>query len=210
MKWNKKNGFELLWLIVVTLVLYWPSFFFDFVNFDDQLYVLNNGFIINPSLSLLLDGSGTGNFHPLTMVSLKLDHILGGGAPITFHITNFFWHLFNSILVMILIRKLFPKIKGSAFFAALVFAIHPMHIESVAWISSRKDVLYTFFYLVSLLSYVNYISRGNTSYIVFTIIAAFLSLLSKPAAITLPIALLLIHFYIKRKVELKNIIGLPI
>ncbi len=205
---NKRTYLELLGLAVLTLGLYWPSFHFDFVNFDDQLYVLNNAFILHPTIASLLDGSGTGNFHPLTMLSLRLDYWLGGGSPGIFHINNVVWHLLNSILVFFFARRILPNKMGAAFFAALLFAIHPMHIESVAWISSRKDLVYTFFYLGALIAYFEYLKTKQKKHLLLTFGAAVISLLSKPAAITLPVALVLLHYLAFGKIKIKSALPL--
>ncbi len=205
---NKRIYLELLSLIVVTLGLYWPSFQFDFVNFDDQLYVLNNEFVLSPAIASLLDGSGTGNFHPVTMLTLRLDYLLGGGSPGIFHVSNAVWHLLNSILVFFLTIRIFPNKSGAAFLVALLFAIHPMHIESVAWISSRKDLIYTFFYLISLITYLEYLKNKQKKYLLITFGTAAISLLSKPAAITLPIALVLLHYLEFGKIKIKSVFPL--
>jgi tetratricopeptide (TPR) repeat protein len=208
MNLSKRTWFELLGIVFVSLVLYWPSFQFDFVNYDDQVYVLNNTFIHHPSWTTLLNGSGTGNFHPVTMISLWLDYELGSGSSSLFHFTNVVWHLLNSMLVFFFVGRVFPNKIGASFFVALLFAIHPMHIESVAWISSRKDVLYTFFYLISLITYFDYLKTKQKKYLMITIGAAVISLLSKPAAITLPVALVLIQYFEFGRVKIKSLLPL--
>lgn len=205
---NKKVYLELLSLVIITLGLYWPSFQFDFVNFDDQVYVLNNEFVLNPSMASLLDGSGTGNFHPITMLTLWLDYWLGGNSPVMFHITNVLWHLLSSILVFFFVKRVLPDKIGAAFFVALLFAIHPMHIESVAWISSRKDLVYAFFYLGSLIAYFDYLKNQQKKYLIIALIAGVISLLAKPAAITLPIALVLLQYWKFGKINIKSILPL--
>ena len=208
MEVNKKRIYELAGLILVTLFLYWPSFSFDFVNYDDQVYILNNSFILDPSFTTLMDGTGTGNFHPITMLTLGLDHWLGNQSAGVFHISNVIWHVLNSILVYLFVSRLFSKPVGAAFFVALIFAVHPMHIESVAWISSRKDLVYTFFYLASLILYFDYLKSKNKSLLVAAILVGLISIFSKPSAITLPIALLILNFSVNRKVDFKSVIPL--
>ena len=208
MKANKRMVYELAGLILVTLFLYWPTFSFDFVNYDDQVYVLNNAFILNPNFSNLMDGTDTGNFHPFTMLSLGLDNWLGNQSAGVFHISNVIWHVLNTILVYVFVGRVFSNKMGVSFFVALVFAIHPMHIESVAWISSRKDLVYTFFYLSALILYFDYLKTNRKMLLVYTIIVALISIFSKPSAITLPIALVLLQYAESRKFELKNIVPL--
>lgn len=205
---NKRTALEILGLLLITLTLYWPSFQFDFVNYDDQVYVLNNPFIQNPSLTFLLDGSNTGNFHPITMLSLLLDHWLGSGSASIFHFSNLVWHVLNTLLVYVFTGRLFSGKNGFAFFISLLFAIHPMHIESVAWISSRKDLVYTFFYLISLITYYDYLKTDQKKHLIFAIIAAVFSLLSKPAAITIPVALMLLQYWKYATFTLQRILPL--
>jgi tetratricopeptide (TPR) repeat protein len=208
MKINKKTIFELLGLVIVSLILYLPAVQFDFVNYDDQVYVLNNSFVLNPTFANLMDGSGTGNFHPITMITLWLDYTLGDQTAFLFHFSSILWHTLNTILVFLFVRKLLPKVNGAAFFVALLFAVHPMHIESVAWVSSRKDVLYTFFYLVSLITYFDYLKAGSKKFLLIAIVSGLISMLAKPSAITLPIALILLQYYELNKLEVKRIIPL--
>lgn len=206
MSLDRKSVFELLGIILITLILYLPSFQFDFVNYDDQVYVLENEFVQSPTMTSLLNGSGTGNFHPLTMMSLWLDHTLGGGSASMFHISNVFWHILNVILVFLLVQRVLPEQNGSPFFVALLFAIHPMHIESVAWISSRKDLVYTFFYLSALMVYYQYLKSSQKKFLWCTLVLGTLSLLSKPAAITLPVALGLVCYLEYGTIKVKKLL----
>lgn len=205
---QKRSKIEILIIVVLTLIVYVPTLQFDFVNFDDQVYVIKNTFIQNPTISDILNGSGTGNFHPLTMLSLALDNTIGKGEPWIFHFTSLMLHLFNTALVWMFIQRLCPNKTGLAFMTTLLFAIHPMHIESVAWISSRKDVMYTFFYLLSMLSFLEYINTDKKKGLYLTILFGTLSLLSKPAAITLPVALLGIEYFKKNTVNWNSIFRL--
>lgn len=201
---NRSIQIQLFIIATLTLLLYWPTLGFDFVNFDDQVYVLNNPFIQNPTLQNLFNGSETGNFHPITMLSLYLDQFLGNGAAKNFHFTNMLLHLLNSLLVFELIRKLFPKASYLPFFVAVLFAIHPLHIESVAWVTSRKDVLYTLFYLTVMWSYIKYIETEHAKYVGLTLLLGILAIFSKPTAITLPVALWLILFLQQKNNLLKK------
>lgn len=205
---SKKTALELLGLVIITLGLYWPSFQFDFVNYDDQVYILNNTFIHQPSLMNLLDGSETGNFHPVTMLTLLADFWLGEGSSSIFHIGSTIWHMLNVMLVFFLVKRVIPNRVGIPFFVAMLFAIHPMHIESVAWVSSRKDVVYTFFYLCSLITYFDYLKTKAKKYLVVTIVTATISLLAKPAATTLPIALILLQYFVTGTLHVKRIFPL--
>ncbi|UTW67776.1 tetratricopeptide repeat protein [bacterium SCSIO 12643] len=208
MNLDRRSIYELLGIVLITLILYWPSTQFDFVNYDDQVYVLENAFVQSPTMNSLLDGSGTGNFHPLTMISLWLDHTLGNGSAQMYHVSNVLWHLLNTVLVFFLVQRILSNHRGVPFFVALLFAIHPMHIESVAWISSRKDLVYTFFYLSALIVYNQYLMKQQKQFLVYTLVLGVLSLLSKPAAITLPVALALLYYWESGTIQAKKLLEL--
>ena len=143
-----------LLLVAVTLAAYWPVTRCGFVNYDDPDYFFSNRHVLaGLSSSNLVWAFTTGfcaNWHPLTWLSLMLDVELFGKGPAGPHLTNLLFHLANTVLLFLLLRQLSGTTWRSAFVAAL-FALHPMHVESVAWISERKDVLSTFFGLWALL-----------------------------------------------------------
>jgi len=128
---------------------------------DDDLYITLNDAVKNFDLKVILAGFHVGNFHPLTMLSLALEYALIGESPWLYHFNNLCLHALNSFLVFKLILKL-NKNSWVALLTSLSFALHPMHVESVAWAAERKDVLYTLFLLLSFLSYLKYteIKRG--------------------------------------------------
>lgn len=153
----------LLWLGIVlalTAIAYSPSLSAGFTNWDDDVYVTSNPAVLHPSLAGVIRFFGSfhnGNYHPLTMLSLAIDGgILGPGPPV-FHAVNLGLHLANTALVLWLVLLLFGL--EVAVPAALLFGIHPLHVESVAWISERKDVLYTLFYLLALTVYARAIAK---------------------------------------------------
>jgi tetratricopeptide (TPR) repeat protein len=194
-------------VILATVVVYSNSCKNGFVNWDDDLYVYNNPDIRH------LDGKTIHKFftayflkmyEPVTMISYALDYKIGKLNPVTYHCTNLIIHLANVSLVFYLILLL-TKRAGVAAITALFFGIHPLHVESVAWISERKDLLYGLFYLCSLISYFYYRSRdGRFRYYSLAILFFCLSLLSKSAAVTLPLILLLMDYYLGRRLTLKN------
>ena len=135
-------------LAVTTLLVFWQVGNFDFINYDDDLYVYENPHVQN---GLTADGivwaftTGYANFwYPLTWLSYMLDWQLFGSNPAGFHLTNLFFHIANTLLLFFVLKQMTRAIWQSAFVAAL-FALHPLHVESVAWIAERKDVLSTFF-----------------------------------------------------------------
>ena len=151
---NKKD-YTSYWLIaglLLTLIVYLPSLANGITNWDDNDY-LGNVFVNNPSLEGLVSVFSVffaGNYHPLTIISLGLDHLAGGGGPFMFHFTNLLLHLFNTYFVFLLVRRLTQN-NLLAVMTFILFGVHTLHVESVAWVSVRKDVLYSFFFLLSLI-----------------------------------------------------------
>jgi Flp pilus assembly protein TadD len=153
------NWFIPVLLGTATLCVYWPATLCAFVNFDDNLYVTANPYVQSgPTLAGLkwaFLNSVASNWHPLTLLSHMLDCRLYGPNPWGHHLTNIVLHVMNTMLVFILFQQMTGAKWRSAFVAA-VFGLHPLHVESVAWVSERKDVLSGFFGLLSLLFYVRY------------------------------------------------------
>jgi tetratricopeptide (TPR) repeat protein len=138
-----------------------------------------------------------GNYHPLAILSTSIDYALGGLDPKVYHLTNVALHLLNTILVFRFVFLLTAN-SVSGFLTALVWAIHPMHVESVAWISERKDVLYTFFFFLSLISYLHYTKTGISKYYFSAILLFICSILSKGQAVVLSPILFLIDYLLQR------------
>ncbi len=215
---NQKNNPKANWqkyllplIIILTLIIYIPSLFNDFIiNWDDAGYIHEYEPIKSitlENLKIIFSDFYKGNYHPLTTLFYAVEYSLVGVSPFLYHLNNLILHLINIVLIYIFIKKLSGE-KIVAAFCALFFGIHPMHVESVAWISERKDVLYTFFFLLSLIMYQNYLSKAGrkTKYYIVSIICFALSLLSKSAAVSLPLVLFLIDFFNKRALNFKNII----
>lgn len=195
------------WLIGISLLLtfiaYLPVLKAGFVNWDDPDYALKNAAIQSFSnFNDIVIKPVQGNYHPLTMLSLALNYAMSGLQPGSYHFLNLLLHLVNTVLVFKLASRLSGKNKVIAFATALLFGIHPMHVESVAWISERKDVLYGFFFLLGLISYLKYLDKKVRSGYFFTLLWFLLSLASKPAAVVFPIALFTLDFFRGRKLSL--------
>lgn len=207
---QRKNLYYLIGVILITLVLYMPSLFNDFiVNWDDGGYIHEHELVhkLNAENVLTIFNPTTyykGNYHPLTTFFYQLEYAMVGQHAFLYHFNNLLFHLLNVLLVFIFVRRLSKRVELAAF-VALFFGIHPMHVESVAWISERKDVLYTFFFLLSCLFYMDYLQKAEkkTRHYVLAVLWFFLSLLSKSAAVALPGVLLLIDFFLKRKFSMK-------
>ncbi len=192
---------SILWLgaiLFVTYLVYMPSLDNAFTNWDDNYYVTENAVVVHPTVVSLLTTPLGGNYHPLTMASLALNYAWSGPRPFAYHWLNLLLHVLNTGLVFLFVRKLSGGRFWVAIVSALFFGIHPMHVESVAWISERKDVLYVLFYLAALLAYLRYLDRKAVAWLVLTWISFVLSVASKPAAVVLPITLLAIDWFRQR------------
>ncbi len=200
-----KRGYRLIWLgiiLLLTIIIYSNSIKNDFINtYDDKEYIIDNNFIKSVSadaVKTIFTKYQVANYHPLTTLSWAIEYNLFGLNPKPYHIDNLILHLLNIILVFQLIFML-TKRNETSIIAALLFAVHPMHVESVTWLSERKDVLYAFFYLCSVISYILFISKNKKAgFYVLSLVFYLLSAFSKSAAITLPIVLLIIDYYYSR------------
>jgi protein O-mannosyl-transferase len=203
---HRRTRFADLWrcgtvvagLVVVTLAAYWPAGGNGFVNLDDDAYVqfqpmVNQG-LRGAGVVWALTSSHSSNWHPLTTFSHMLDCQWFGLRPGPMHWENVVWHLLNTILVFLVWRGLTMTLWRAAFVAAL-FALTPLHVESVTWISERKDVLSTFFWLAGIGAYIRYTRVPSAPRYFMVVLSAVLALLSKPMAVTFPCTLLLIDFW---------------
>lgn len=181
----------------------------QFVNWDDPKYVFNNDLVINASfenLGKLLKAVVVWNYHPITMFSLWLNVFLFGKGATPFIVINALFHALNTILIFKIASKLSNN-QWVNFFTALFWGIHPMHVESVTWISERKDVLYALFFFLSILSYIKYIEQNNRKALVISILWFICSCFSKAMAVVLPLILLLIDYWFSRKIfTFKNLL----
>jgi len=197
----RSHRFELIvcvFLIVMTLSVYWQVLGYDFVNYDDDQYITENPSVreglTKKSILWAFTSFHIGNWHPLTWISHMLDCELFGLKPGMHHLTNLIFHTINTLLLFLVLRRMTGSIWRSGFVAAL-FALHPLHVESVAWIAERKDVLSTLFWMLTLWTYVSYCERP-TAFRYFLIIIFFsLGLMAKPMLVTLPFVLLLLDYW---------------
>src|ERR1035438_1950804 len=183
----------------ITLAVFGQTLRHGFSDYDDNVYVYENDTVIH---GLTLKGiisafshSGSDNWVPLTTISHMLDCQFFGLNAGGHHLTNVLLHTASVILLFLLLRDMTAAIWRSAFVAA-VFAVHPLHVESVAWVAERKDVLSGFFFMLTLWAYVRYV-RNPGSLIRYLAVAFFfaLGLMSKPMLVTLPFVLLLLDYW---------------
>lgn len=190
-----------LLLAIITLGIYWQTLSHDFITLDDNLYVTENGHVqkglIGDSIKWAFTSFHAGNWHPLTWLSHMADVELFGLNPRGHHLTSIIIHVFCSCSLFILLVQCTAKPWRSLFVSAL-FAIHPLHVESVAWISERKDVLCSFFWMMTLLFYYRYLNALTFRYYLLSLFFFCLALMAKPMAVTLPMVLFLMDYWLCR------------
>jgi protein O-mannosyl-transferase len=199
---------SLLLLIIITLFCYKDLFRARFTNWDDPSYVLKNPMVRSlsgSSVAKMFSEPSAGNYHPLTILSLAIDYSRATINPETklpepypFHFTNILLHLFNVLLVFLFIYLLSNRKWLAAFIVAFLFSVHPMHVESVAWISGRKDLLFTFFFILSMIFYLRYCTHNRKLFYFLSFLLFLLSILSKPAAAPMAFILLITDYYTDR------------
>lgn len=189
-------------LIVLNVLVYASVWRHDFVSFDDPQYVTENVHVTAgltwAGVRWALTTGEAGNWHPLTWISHMLDVQLFGVHAGPHHVTNLILHVANSLLLFGVLWRMTGALGRSAFVGAL-FAVHPIHVESVAWISERKDVLSTFFWFLGLWAYVGYVRSGKWTRYVLVLLCLALGLMAKPMLVTFPFALLLLDYWPLRR-----------
>jgi len=191
-------------IAVLTLAIYWQVLDYGFINFDDPTYVIENKHIRD---GLTIEGVKwaftsfyASNWHPLTWLSHMLDIEFFGMNPGMHHLSNITIHTLNAVLLFILLERMSGVLWRSAMVAAL-FALHPLHVESVAWISERKDILSTFFGILTLTAYVRYTRmHGLKRYTQMTVLFI-CSIMSKPMMVTLPLLMLVLDFWPLKRID---------
>jgi len=195
---KNRDGWTFFALSVAALVPYVPALFAGFVNYDDPNYVTQNQHVraglTTATVVWAFKTGAAANWHPLTWLSHALDCQLYGLRPFGHHATSIFVHMLNTLLVYWGLKAFTGRWGRSAVVAAL-FAVHPLHVESVAWVSERKDVLSTLFGLCAMGAYLRYTRTGRARWFVGTAFGLALSLMAKPMLVTLPILLLLMDVW---------------
>ncbi len=185
-------------LIVITLAVFWRVTDLEFNHFDDNVFVTDNQHVLSgmtgENIRWAFTATRGGTWMPLVWLSYLFDHQVGDIDPQVYHLTNLALHLVNVILLFVVLFELTRSRWRSAFVAAL-FAIHPLHVESVAWIAERKDVLSTLFWMLAMLAYVRYRAHPRPVSYIFVMLAFFGGLMSKPMLVSLPFVLLFIDFW---------------
>lgn len=195
---RRKEIIICLFLVAASLIVYSHVITHEFINYDDGVYITENahikdGFTLE-NIKWAFTTGHAANWHPLTWLSHMLDIEIYGLNPMGHHWTNLQIHVVNSILLFLVFKMMTGALWRSAFVAAL-FALHPLHVESVAWVSERKDVLSTFFWILSMWTYMHYIRHSNKKQYLLLILFFTIGLMSKPILVTLPFVLLLLDFW---------------
>lgn len=228
--WAGKEKFFLPLVLAITFLAFLPSLQNKFVNLDDPQYLTANPVVqtfSSENLKIIFSEQFVGNYQPLTMLSYMLEYKLFGLNPFGYHFVNLMLHLLSTLFVFLIIQTLLSLpsegVKGGplvALVTALLFGIHPLHVESVAWVSERKDVLYGFFFLWALYLYVQPIptlpeGKGTRTTspslregfrMGFCLLLFALSLLSKAQAVVLPVVFFAIDFLLNRKFTKQTIL----
>jgi tetratricopeptide (TPR) repeat protein len=204
-----------LLLAGITFVVYKPVLHHQFVNFDDDVYVTGNedvkAGLTGQSILRAFEAPSAHFWHPLTMLSHTLDCELFDLKPAGHHLTNLLLHIANALLLFYVLKDMTGSTgspqAGAVWKSALVsalFALHPLHVESVAWVSERKDVLSTLFWMLTMIGYVRYVRRPTAVRYSATLILFLLGLMAKPMLITLPFVLLLMDYWPLNRLQNKK------
>jgi len=185
-------------LVLAVFVAYEPVRHNDFVEYDDNTYVTKNpnvnAGLTSKSVIWAFTEYYAANWHPLTWLSHALDCKIYGLKPLGHHITSVLLHIATTLLLFWVLLRMTSVLWRSAFVAAL-FALHPVHVESVAWAAERKDVLSAFFWMLTILAYIRYVERANIKSYLVVLLCFALGLLSKPMVVTLSFVLLLLDYW---------------
>ena len=200
----RRESYVLISLAVLTLGVFAQVSFNDFVNYDDPDYVTSNPFVLR---GLTWEGvtwafsnlHGTATYwHPLTWLSHMLDVQLFGLNPAGHHLMNVLFHTANVLLLFLIMNRASGALWQSAFVAA-VFAIHPLQVDTVAWVTERKNVLSGLFWMLTMLAYLKYVSQPGRGRYALVILCLALGLMCKPVLVTLPCAMILLDLWPLRR-----------
>lgn len=204
----------ILAVLTLTFFAFLPTFQSEFVNWDDDINITKNRFIHDwtfDNIRHIFSSTVIGNYNPLSILSFAIERAIFGveNLSLVVHTNNLLLHLINVFLVWRIVGEM-GFTKWSAFGVALLFGIHPMRVESVAWATERKDVLFSAFYFAALLQYIKYLKSNNYGFLNRYLLAAFglfiLALFSKVQAVSLPLSMLALDYYFRRPLNFKLIL----
>ncbi len=213
---QQKQGFWqnrillLIFVLVITFLVFLPTLKSEFIQtWDDGVYVTENASILHlnfQNIKVFFTKPVNGTYVPIPLLSFALEYQVFGLHPLPFHLNNLLLHLLCTSLAFYILILLRLPVKYAAF-GALLFGIQPMRVETVAWVTERKDLLFSVFYLGAIITYIKFIlsEKSKQKYFIFTLILFILSLFSKIQAVTLPLTLLLLDYFFDRPLKLKLI-----
>ena len=202
------SRFAIWFVLTATFLLYFQTFFFDFSNYDDNIYITSNKYVQNLNLSnivYILTNQFYGHYFPVTLLIHSIEHFFFGLNPFVFHAVSVFIHLFNTFILFHLLKTL--KFTNSvSIVMVLIFAISPLQVESVSWLGARNNLLSSFFMLTSLLFYAEYNTKSSLVKYLWVFGLFVLGCLSKSSAIILPVLLIGFDYYQNRRLSIKSVI----
>ncbi len=192
---------------LLAVAVFWPVVGYEFVRYDDDRYVLDNPHVkeglTGESVTWAFARPHYHMWHPVTTLSFLLDYELFGLNPAGYHLVNLLFHLANTLLLFWVLFRMTGAVWPSVFVAA-VFAVHPLQVESIAWVAERKNVISGFFWLLTMLAYVRYAERPGVGRYLMVLAALCLGLMAKPIVVTLPFALLLLDYWPLDRIRWEN------
>lgn len=205
-KKNQYNWMVLIGVLIITGIVFSGSVNLRWTNWDDNFLVYQNPLVQAPNLKDIFTKPADYNtYNPLVILMFALEWKLVQDNPLLYHFNNVMLHVICTVLVWFLFMRMGLSVWWSGF-AALIFGIHPMRVESVVWISERKDLLFGLFYFTSLLVYIHYITTGKIFYFSIVFILFILSFLIKGQAVAMPLTMILLDWYLGREIRLKAVL----
>jgi hypothetical protein len=195
---GKQIAILCFFLAAVTLTAFWQVTQCEFTNYDDPSYVTENshiqGGVTTEGIEWALVTGYASNWHPLTWIFHMLDVQFFGLDPYRHHLVNLIFHIATTLMLFLVLHQMTKALWQSAFVAAL-FALHPLHVESVAWVSERKDVLFAFFWMLVMGAYFSYVQRPGLKRRLVVLLCFALGLMAKPMLVSLPFVLILLDYW---------------
>jgi tetratricopeptide (TPR) repeat protein len=208
LKRRRHLGLAVTAILLATFLSYFPTLQNDFIFLDDDSHLLENSavrVIDAAHIQQIFTTTVSKVYVPLTFLSFAIEHHFFKYSPFIYHLDNLLLHIAVTMLVFYFALQVGLPMRA-AFIAALLFGIHPMHVESVSWVTERKDVLYAFFYMIALCFYWRYLSSGKRMHYVAAVLFGICSMLSKPMALSLPLVLFLLDWLKQRKFDQRTIV----
>lgn len=205
---NTRSQWLLIGLIGLTVFFYCPSVQYPFINFDDNVYLYNNSLVKNfnlDSIKQMFLSEHTSLYSPMVILSFAVEYPLWGDTAGGYRAVNIVFHVINVVLVFFLVLRLFDN-RIKAGMVGLLFALHPLRIESVVWVTERKDVLFAFFLLAAFHLYIRYLRSGRTKYYLLALLFVSMAMLAKVSAFMALPLLFLIDWQMGKKVDKASIL----